>query len=295
MALRQKHLAPSAALDRSRLIRRVTSISPACRQRPPKSMPSSKTNRPPPTKRSSTACSPPRLRRALGRQWLDVVRYADTNGFELDADRPHAWRYRDYVIAAFNHDKPYDRFIREQIAGDEMFPGDHEALIATGYLRAGSEHLVSRQHRSRREPPGSAHRDRHHRRADLPGHDRQLRPLPQPQVRSDPAGAISTPASGLRRRQRQGRRDRHGRRKGRLGSRRQGLQSTPEAHRRRAQGARQALRRAAHAKSASASSTRSSSEASNIPKDKRTPEQKTPRRRTPKRRSSRPGTRSSRP
>ena len=63
--------------------------------------------------------------------------------FELDQDRPHAWRYRDYVIDAFNHDKPYDLFIKEQIAGDEMFPGSKEALIASGYLRASSEHVVS--------------------------------------------------------------------------------------------------------------------------------------------------------
>ena len=58
------------------------------------------------------------------------------------ADRPHAWRYRDYVIDAFNRDKPYNRFVQEQIAGDEMFPGNKEALVATGYLRAGSEHVV---------------------------------------------------------------------------------------------------------------------------------------------------------
>lgn len=76
-------------------------------------------------------------------KWLDVVRYADTNGFELDADRPHAWRYRDYVIAAFNHDKPYDRFVKEQIAGDELYPDNKEALVATGYARAGQEHLVA--------------------------------------------------------------------------------------------------------------------------------------------------------
>ena len=76
-------------------------------------------------------------------KWLDIVRYADTNGFELDKDRPHAWRYRDYVIDSFNRDKPFTRFIEEQIAGDEMFPGSKEALIATGYLRAGSEHIVS--------------------------------------------------------------------------------------------------------------------------------------------------------
>ncbi len=79
----------------------------------------------------------------LAQKWLDVVRYADTNGFEIDADRTHAWRYRDYVIDSFNRDKPYDQFIKEQIAGDEMFPGNKEALIATGYLRAGQEHLVA--------------------------------------------------------------------------------------------------------------------------------------------------------
>jgi hypothetical protein len=75
-------------------------------------------------------------------KWLDVVRYADTNGFELDAERPHAWRYRDYVIRSFHANKPYDRFIREQIAGDELWPGDPDALIATGLLRAGPEHIV---------------------------------------------------------------------------------------------------------------------------------------------------------
>jgi hypothetical protein len=76
-------------------------------------------------------------------KWLDIVRYADTNGYEIDGDRLHAWRYRDYVVQSFNADKPYTRFIQEQLAGDEMFPGDKDALVATGYLRAGSEHLVA--------------------------------------------------------------------------------------------------------------------------------------------------------
>lgn len=71
-----------------------------------------------------------------GTQWLDVVRYADSSGFANDYPRPHAWRYRDYVIRAFNDDKPYDRFIREQIAGDEL-SDDPEHLIATGFLRSG--------------------------------------------------------------------------------------------------------------------------------------------------------------
>jgi len=72
-----------------------------------------------------------------GRHWLDVVRYADTGGYSNDFERPNAWRYRDYVIRAFNTDKPYDQFIREQIAGDELYPVNPEALIATGFLRAG--------------------------------------------------------------------------------------------------------------------------------------------------------------
>jgi Protein of unknown function (DUF1553)/Protein of unknown function (DUF1549) len=67
--------------------------------------------------------------------WLDLVRYADTDGFKADDFRPGAWRYRDYVIASFNADKPYDRFVREQIAGDELFPNDPAALVATGFLR----------------------------------------------------------------------------------------------------------------------------------------------------------------
>jgi hypothetical protein len=67
--------------------------------------------------------------------WLDLVRFAESDGFKADDPRPHAWRYRDYVIGAFNQDKPYDRFVREQLAGDELYPGDTDAQIATGYNR----------------------------------------------------------------------------------------------------------------------------------------------------------------
>lgn len=75
--------------------------------------------------------------------WLDVVRFAETNGFELDAERPQAWRYRDWVVNALNADKPYDRFIQEQIAGDELAPDDFDAQVATGFLRAGPQHVVA--------------------------------------------------------------------------------------------------------------------------------------------------------
>lgn len=73
----------------------------------------------------------------LARHWLDVVRYADTSGYSNDFERPNAWRYRDYVIRSFRSNKPYNRFVQEQLAGDELFPGDPEALIATGFLRMG--------------------------------------------------------------------------------------------------------------------------------------------------------------
>ena len=69
--------------------------------------------------------------------WLDVVRYADTAGFSNDYERSNAWRYRDYVIRSFNSDKPFYEFVIEQLAGDELRPGDPEALIATGFLRMG--------------------------------------------------------------------------------------------------------------------------------------------------------------
>jgi hypothetical protein len=74
-----------------------------------------------------------------GRHWLDVARYAESNGYEYDEHRPDAWRYRDYVVRCFNANKPYDRFIREQIAGDELWPDDADALIATGFALLGPD------------------------------------------------------------------------------------------------------------------------------------------------------------
>jgi hypothetical protein len=85
--------------------------------------------------------------------WLDVVRYAESNGYEADAERPHAWRYRDWVVAAFNADMPYDRFLREQLAGDlvgkTQQPGSIDRadqnllLIAAGFNRCGPVHQTS--------------------------------------------------------------------------------------------------------------------------------------------------------
>lgn len=78
------------------------------------------------------------------RRWLDLARYADSTGFQNDTTRPNMWRYRDYVINAFNQDKPYDRFIKEQLAGDEIAPDDQNALIATGFLIGYPDNYNSR-------------------------------------------------------------------------------------------------------------------------------------------------------
>jgi len=78
----------------------------------------------------------------MAQHWLDVTRYADSSGFSNDYERGNAWRYRDYVVRAFNGDKPYDQFIKEQIAGDEIDPNDPEKIIATGFLRTGPWELT---------------------------------------------------------------------------------------------------------------------------------------------------------
>ncbi len=103
----------------------------------------------------------PRHGEHWARQWLDVVRYSDSNGFDWDEFRPRAWRYRDYVIRSVNADKPFDQFIREQLAGDELFNGaptnaaQQDCLIATGFLRLGpqdnSAALFNEQPRARHE------------------------------------------------------------------------------------------------------------------------------------------------
>ena len=91
----------------------------------------------------------PRYGVRWARHWLDLVRYADTHGYENDGARPRAWRYRDYVIHSFNADKPYDRFLKEQLAGDELYPGDPDALTATGYIRLSPWDELSTDHPQR--------------------------------------------------------------------------------------------------------------------------------------------------
>ncbi len=85
------------------------------------------------------------------RHWLDLARYAESEGFKADETRPNAWRYRDYVINAFNTNKPYDRFVREQIAGDELWPQDHDARVATAFLRHYPDESNARNLMQRRQ------------------------------------------------------------------------------------------------------------------------------------------------
>ena len=90
----------------------------------------------------------PRYGERWAQHWLDVVRFGETNGYELDAEREQAWRYRDYVVKALNDDKPYDRFLLEQIAGDELEPDNFELRVATGFWRAGPQHVVAGDRKS---------------------------------------------------------------------------------------------------------------------------------------------------
>ena len=85
----------------------------------------------------------PRYGERWTRHWLDVVHYADSHGHDQDRPRDNAWPYRDYVIRSFNEDKPYARFVEEQLAGDVLFPEDPNGVVATGFIVAGPWDLSS--------------------------------------------------------------------------------------------------------------------------------------------------------
>ncbi len=142
--LEEKGLAPSPRADKRTLIRRVTfdltGLPPA-----PEEINAFVADRSPDAYRKvvKRLLDSPRYGERWAQHWLDVVRFGETNGFELDAEREQSWRYRDYVVKSLNEDKPYDRFLVEQIAGDELAPDDFEMRVATGFLRAGPQHVVS--------------------------------------------------------------------------------------------------------------------------------------------------------
>src|SRR5262249_11848403 len=125
--LETKSLHPAPAADRSTLLRRVTFDLTGLPPTPEEvdafiSDPSANAYE----KVADRLLASPRYGERWARHWLDLARYAESEGFKADETRPNAWRYRDYVIQSLNANKPYDRFVKEQIAGDELWPESPE-------------------------------------------------------------------------------------------------------------------------------------------------------------------------
>ncbi|MCX7070274.1 MAG: DUF1549 and DUF1553 domain-containing protein [Gammaproteobacteria bacterium] len=143
--LEEKGLKPSPDADRAAFIRRATldvwGVIPT-----PEEVQQFVSDRSPDAyeKLADRLLASPKYGERQARRWLDLARYADSAGFQGDQTRPNMWRYRDWVIKAFNADKPYDQFIQEQLAGDEIKPGDQDALVATGFLRGFPDNINSR-------------------------------------------------------------------------------------------------------------------------------------------------------
>ncbi len=136
--LKDKGLAPSAPADRATLIRRLYLVMLGLPPSPGEVEGFAKDERPDAYARLVDAVlASPRYGERWARHWMDVVRYADTNGFETNRPRPTAWPYRDWIIQSFNADKPYDQFVREQLVGDAL-----GADAATGFLVAGTYDIV---------------------------------------------------------------------------------------------------------------------------------------------------------
>src|SRR5262249_28191471 len=137
-AMGKKGLSPSPQADRRVLARRlylgVTGLPPT-----PTEMKAFLDDRRPGANERlvDRLLASPAMGERWARHWLDIARFAESHGFEHDYDRPNAWPYRDFVVKALNQDLPYHRFVRWQIAGDELAPTDPLALTATGFLGAG--------------------------------------------------------------------------------------------------------------------------------------------------------------
>ena len=150
--LEAKGIEPGSAADRAALIRRayldLIGIPPT-----PAQVDAFLADRSPPQAFNRVVdrlLASPQYGERWARHWLDLARYAESEGFKADETRPNAWRYRDYVIRSLNDDKPYDRFVREQIAGDELWPDSPEAAIATAFNRhypdeSNARNLVQRR------------------------------------------------------------------------------------------------------------------------------------------------------
>lgn len=136
--LSEKGLTPSAEADRRTLIRRVTYDLLGLPPTPKQVQDFVRDPDPEAYERLVTRLlESPRYGERWARHWLDVVKYADTCGYDKDKLRPNAWPYRDYVIRSFNQDKAYSRFIKEQIAGDVLYPDDPDGILGLGFIAAG--------------------------------------------------------------------------------------------------------------------------------------------------------------
>ena len=134
--LRGEGIGPAARADRTTLIRRATFDLHGLPPTPAEVQAFVEDGSPDAfAKLVDRLLASPRYGERWARHWLDLARYAESEGFKSDETRPNAWRYRDYVIESLNSDKPYDRFVQEQIAGDELWPNDPQARIATGFNR----------------------------------------------------------------------------------------------------------------------------------------------------------------
>jgi hypothetical protein len=142
--LRERRLTPNPPADRLTLIRRVyfdlVGLPPA-----PAEVDAFVNDSDPHAyeKLVDRLLASPRYGERWGRHWLDAVRYGDTHGYDKDKIRENAWPYRDYVIRALNSDKPYDRFVREQLAGDALYPGTADGIVALGFIAAGPWDFVA--------------------------------------------------------------------------------------------------------------------------------------------------------
>ncbi|VTS08178.1 DUF1549 and DUF1553 domain-containing protein [Tuwongella immobilis] len=147
-ALSARGIPPAPPADRLTLLRRLTLDLTGLP--PTKDEAEAFLNDPDPqaySKRVDALLASPHYGERWAQHWLDVVRFAESNGYEADTVRPYAWRYRDYIVRAFNSDKPYDQFVHEQIAGDWLAQGKSEreqldALAAAGFHLAGPAHVV---------------------------------------------------------------------------------------------------------------------------------------------------------
>ncbi|MBC8166043.1 MAG: DUF1553 domain-containing protein [Bryobacteraceae bacterium] len=150
--LKAKGISPAPAASREVYLRRVTLDLTGLPPTPAESQAWLTDTRPGAEERLvDRLLASPRYGERWGRHWLDVVRYADSDGFKQDDTRPNMWRYRDWVIQSWNSDKPFDRFIREQIAADELYPGDTQALPGLGYLRLFEDEFNQAHIRMRRQ------------------------------------------------------------------------------------------------------------------------------------------------